>query len=157
MVYCRKGSDQLKIYLDNCCYNRLFDDRSYSQIYYDRNSILLILELAEKSAISIIGSQMLVRELNDITDSFRLETLQIIYQSLCSQEVHIDEKILDRAEQIRHASNIKYKDSIHLACAEAAHADVLLTTDKKFLNNCRRIETFTEVMNPNEWLMEVLY
>lgn len=41
----------MKVYLDNCCYNRLLDDRSYSQIYYERNSIMLILELAEQSAV----------------------------------------------------------------------------------------------------------
>lgn len=55
----------MKVYLDNCCYNRLLDDRSYSQIYYERNSIMLILELAEQSAVQIIGSQMLVREMAD--------------------------------------------------------------------------------------------
>ena len=64
---------------------------------------------------------------------------------------------LHRAEEIQHTSNIKYKDSIHLACAESANADVLLTTDKKFSNNCQRITTYTKVMNPNEWLLEVLY
>ena len=63
----------------------------------------------------------------------------------------------NRAEQIRHISNIKYKDSIHLACAEYVNTDVLLTTDRKFENNCKRIDTFTKVMNPNEWLLEVLY
>lgn len=37
------------------------------------------------------------------------------------------------------------------------NADVLLTTDRKFKNNCKRIDTFTKVMNPTEWLLEVLY
>ena len=74
---------------NNCCYNRLLDDRSYSHIYYERNSVMLILELAEHSAIQLIGNQM--------------------------------------------------------------------PTDKKFLNNCQRITTYTKVMNPNEWLLEVLY
>lgn len=37
----------MKIYLDNCCYNRILDDRSNSRIYYERNSIMLILELEE--------------------------------------------------------------------------------------------------------------
>lgn len=77
--------------------------------------------------------------------------------NLCAEEIPVDWQILNRAEEIRHISNIKYKDSIHLACAEAANADVLLTTDKKFMNNCHRITTYTKVMNPNEWLMEVLY
>ena len=73
------------------------------------------------------------------------------------KEVKITSQILDRAEEIRHRSNIKYKDSIHLACAEAAKADALLTTDKKFINNAKRIKTHTRIMNPNKWLLEVLY
>ena len=115
----------MKIYLDNCCYNRILDDRSYPQIYYERNSVMLILE-------------------------------QMIYK-LCSKEVKIDSFILDRAEEIRHSSNIKYKDSIHLACAEAAKVNALLTTDRKFMNNSNRIKTYTKVTSPNQWLLEVLY
>lgn len=146
----------MKIYLDNCCYNRILDDRSNSKIYYERNSIMIILELAEKSAIRIIGSEMLIKEMNDTTDTYKKSVLQMLY-SLCSEEVKVTKPILDRAECIRHSSNIKYKDSIHLACAEAANTDVLLTTDIKFLNNSNRIKTYTKVMNPNQWLLEVLY
>lgn len=146
----------MKVYMDNCCFNRLLDDRSYFQIYYERNSVMLILELVEHSEILLLGSQMLVREISETKDVYRRSILQMVY-SLCSEEIQINEDILDRAEQVRQISNIKYKDSIHLACAEAAKADVLLTTDRKFMNNCNRIKTFTRVMNPNQWLLEVLY
>lgn len=146
----------MRVYLDNCCYNRLLDDRSYSQIYYERNSIMLILELAEQSAVQIIGSQMLVREMADTQDSYKRAVLQMVY-GLCSEEVKITVQILERSEEIRHSSNIKYKDSLHLACAEAAKSDVLLTTDRKFMNNCSRIKTYTKVSGPNQWLLEVLY
>ena len=61
----------MKIYLDNCCYNRILDDRSNSQIYYERNSVMLILELAEKAAVELVGSEMLVKEMNDIADSYK--------------------------------------------------------------------------------------
>ncbi|MDE7477216.1 MAG: PIN domain-containing protein [Lachnospiraceae bacterium] len=146
----------MKVYLDNCCYNRILDDRSNSQIYYDRNSIMLILELSEKSAIQIVGSEMLVKEMIDTNDIYKRSVLLMMY-GLCSEEIKISSAILDRAEEIRHSSNIKYKDSIHLACAEALKADVLLTTDKKFMNNSNRIKIYTKVMNPNQWLLEVLY
>lgn len=146
----------MKIYLDNCCYNRILDDRSNSQIYYERNSVMLILELIEKKAVELVGSEMLVREMNDISDSYKKSVLQMMYE-LCSEEVRVDSAILDRAELIRHCSNIKYKDSIHLACAEAAKVDALLTTDKKFINNGNRIKINTRIMNPNQWLLEVLY
>ena len=96
------------------------------------------------------------KEIQATPDKYKCAILQMIYR-LCTEEISVDRSILTRAEEIRHISNIKYKDSIHLACAESANADVLLTTDKKFLNNCQRITTYTKVMNPNEWLLEVLY
>ncbi|MCM1122362.1 MAG: PIN domain-containing protein [Eubacterium sp.] len=146
----------MKIYLDNCCYNRILNDRSNSQIYYKRNSVMLILELVEKASVNLVGSEMLVKEIRDIYDSYKRAVIRMMY-SLCSEEIRINSAILDRAEKIRHCSNVKYKDSIHLACAEMAGADALLTTDKKFISNGNRIKTYTRVMNPNQWLSEVLY
>ena len=146
----------MKIYLDNCCYNRLLDDRSYSQIYYERNSIMLILELAEQLVIEVIGSEMLMKEIADTSDMYKRNILQMMY-GVCKEEVKVNLQILSRAEEIRHSSNIKYKDSIHLACAEAAKVDALLTTDRKFIGNCTHIKTYTRVLNPNQWLSEVLY
>ncbi len=146
----------MKIYLDNCCYNRIFDDRSNSQIYFERNSVMLILELIEKASVELVGSEMLIKEMNEVNDSYKKSLLQMMY-GLCSEEIRVNSAILDRAEEIRHSSNIKYKDSIHLAGAEAAKADALLTTDKKFINNVNRIRIGTRIMNPNQWLVEVLY
>ncbi len=139
----------MKIYLDNCCYNRIFDDRSNSQIYFERNSVMLILELIEKASVELVGSEMLIKEMNEVNDSYKKSLLQMMY-GLCSEEIRVNPAILDRAEEIRHTSNIKYKDSIHLACAEAAKADALLTTDKKFINNAKRIRIGTRIMNPNQ-------
>ena len=39
----------MKIYMDNCCFNRIFDDRSHPSIYFERNSVMIILELVEKA------------------------------------------------------------------------------------------------------------
>ena len=84
---------------------------------------------------------MLVKEISDTPDAFKRERLELIY-SLCSSEVEVTESIIERAYCIREQSNIRTKDSIHLACAECAHVDVLLTVDKKFkdewLNNINK-------------------
>ena len=145
----------MKVYLDNCCFNRVLDDRSYPIIYLERNSVMLILELAEDKRIEIVGSQMLRKELADTPDYVKRERLSLMY-SLCSSEISVTEDIVDRALEIRENSNIRTKDSIHLACAEAACVDVLLTTDKKFMNNANRIPAKVKVMNPTEWLLEVI-
>ena len=43
---------------------------------------------------------------------------------------------------------------MHLASAEAG-ADILLTTDIKFLRNCKKISCKVDVKNPIEYVMEV--
>jgi hypothetical protein len=75
----------MKIYMDNCCFNRIFDDRSQPSIYLDRNSVMLILELVEKGIFTLYGSQMLVREIADTPDIIKRERLQLIY-TLCPTE-----------------------------------------------------------------------
>ncbi len=110
--------------MDNCCFNRILDDRSYPDIYLECNSVLIILEL--------------------------------LY-TLCSTEVEITEEIIERALMIQEQSNIRSKDSLHLACAEYANVDVLLTVDRKFRNNANRLPARIEVTSPTEWLVEVLY
>lgn len=119
----------MRIYLDNCCYNRIMDDQSDSQIYYEWNSVMLILELAEMASVELVSSEMLIKEMNDLNDTYKKSVIQMMYE-LCSEEVRVTKAILDRAEEIRHCSSIKYKDRIHLACVEAAKADALLTADK---------------------------
>ena len=106
--------------------------------------------------MQIIGGERGNTQLGGTMWAYNRAGLDMLH-SLCSEEIIVDKTILNRAEIIRHSSNIKYKDSIHLACAEAANADVLLTTDIKFMNNSNRIKTYTKVMNPNQYLLEVLY
>lgn len=73
---------------------------------------------------------------------------------MISNVVEIDEQIKTRAEEIIKLSNIKAFDSLHLASAEAG-ADMLLTTDMKFLRNCKKILCKVDVKNPIEYVMEV--
>jgi len=52
---------------------------------------------------------------------------------------------------------IKSFDALHVAGAEAAKADVLLTTDQKLVKAAKRIGTHIPILNPLIWLAEVLY
>lgn len=141
--------------MDNCCFNRMFDDRSYPNVYLEHNSVMLILKLIECGELDLLGSDILRKEISDTPDLAKRKKLQLIY-SLNSFEIIVTKDILRRAREIREQSNIRLKDSIHLACAESVNADVLLTTDKKFANNANRIPAKIRVMNPITWLMEVV-
>lgn len=146
----------MKIYMDNCCFNRILDDRTNPRIYFDRNSVMIILELVESGAFELYGSQVLAKEIEDTPNAIKREKLKLMY-SLCEEEIQVNESIAERAVEIRNNSNIRTKDSIHLACGEYANVDVFLTVDIKFKNNAKRLPAKIKVMEPTEWLMEVLY
>lgn len=77
-----------------------------------------------------------------------------VYHALTSKSIELDEKIETRANEIMAKSNIKAFDSLHLASAEAG-ADILLTTDMKFLRSCKKLSCKVDVKNPIEYVMEV--
>lgn len=146
----------MRIYMDTCCYNRILDDRSNPINYLERNSVLFIIQLVEKQALFLYGSQILSKEIDDTPIEWKRDILHMVY-SIISEEIRITSEIAERAIEICDNSNIRRKDSIHLACAESVDVDVFLTVDKKFLNNAKRMPAKVKVMNPTEFLMEVLY
>lgn len=62
----------MKIYMDNCCYNRLFDDRSNIKNYLEREAVLLVLELIHALYQYCVlesvfaNSEVLLRELGPV-------------------------------------------------------------------------------------------
>lgn len=144
----------MKIYLDNCCYNRLFDDRSNIRNYLEREAVLIVLQKAFDREIEIVGSDILEIEISKIKNDEKRNDVEGVYNALVTDIVRVNSQIEMRAVQIREKSNIKAFDSLHLASAEAG-ADILLTTDIKFLKGCQRIKSKITVKNPVEFIMEV--
>lgn len=93
-------------------------------------------------------------EISRIANPEKRGNVEGVYRALISNIKVLNEKIEDRAKEIMQISNIKAFDSLHLASAEAG-ADILLTTDMKFLRNCKKIFCKVDVKNPIEYVMEV--
>lgn len=53
-------------------------------------------------------------------------------------------------------SKIRTFDSLHIAAAEEAKADVMLTTDDKLERMAERLELKVRVMNPLKFAWEVI-
>ena len=99
----------MKIYLDNCCYNRLFDDRSNIKNYLEREAILIIMQKAYDGEEEIIGSDILDIEISKIINAEKRNDVEGVYRSLISNVVEIDERIKSRAEEIIKLSS-RYKE-----------------------------------------------
>jgi predicted nucleic acid-binding protein len=80
------------------------------------------------------------------------KTLLNLY-SVIKENILLDDAIKARSKIITQGG-IKPFDALHLACAEAAAVDVLLTTDVAFMKKARGL-SYIRVDNPVNWLVEV--
>lgn len=90
----------MKIYMDNCCYNRLFDDRTNIKNYLEREAVLLILELIYERRVEIIGSDVLAKEMLAIRDVTKRKRVYAIYQNCVLESVFADKGIVQRAKEL---------------------------------------------------------
>ena len=123
----------MKIYLDNCCYNRPFDDQSQIRIHLETQAKLYIQDKIKEGIYHFVWSYILDYE-NGKTPyeekRLAISPWRAIASSFIAEET---EEILTFAESLV-LRGIKTYDALHISCAVAAQCDYFLTTDKKLLN-----------------------
>lgn len=123
----------LKIYLDNCCYNRPFDDQSQLKIHLETQAKLYIQAKIKDGAYNLVWSYILDYE--NGKNPYEEKRLAIApWKAVASTYISEEtEDILVFAEALA-SKGIKTYDALHISCAVAAHCEYYLTTDKKLLN-----------------------
>lgn len=144
--------NKLRVYLDNCCFNRPFDDQEHPIIMLETEAKLQIQHLALLGDLSLVWSFILHYENNDNPFSERRNQIAL-WENVADCAVTYSEALYDRAEMIM-AQGIKNKDSLHIASALEAGADYFITTDKKLLN--KKIEKMM-IINPLDFLRRFFY
>lgn len=144
----------MKIYLDNCCLNRPFDDQSRLRTHLEAEAIKTILTLVEQGQWDLVSSQVLAFEISKIPDEYRKKELNLI-NMLANDVIQVNADLAKRANEFeRHC--LQAFDALHLACAED-NADIFLTVDDKFLNKASKIKNLRiNISSPLVWLNEVL-
>jgi predicted nucleic acid-binding protein len=144
----------MKIYLDNCCLNRPFDDQSRLRTHLEAEAIKTILTLVEQGQWELVSSQVLAFEISKIPDEYRKRELNLI-AGLANDVIQVNADIAKRANEFE-GQGLQAFDALHLACAED-NADIFLTVDDKFLNKARKITYLRiNISSPLVWLNEVL-
>ncbi|WP_110955093.1 PIN domain-containing protein [Anaerosinus massiliensis] len=123
---------KLKIYLDNCCFNRPFDDQTQLKIHLETQAKLYVQAQILKRELDFVWSYIL--EYENMQNPFEIRRQSIILWKDIATETVIESKdILTFAETLK-TKGIKTKDALHISCAVASKCDYYLTTDKKLLN-----------------------
>jgi predicted nucleic acid-binding protein len=143
----------MRVYLDNCCFNRPYDDQSSITISLETQAKLHIQNLIHQGKIEMVASYMLAYEngqnpyemrKNAITEYIEKNTT--IYVSEAKQDV-----IVEKARKIME-TGVKYKDACHVSCAMLAECDYFITTDKRLL---KYKTDKVKMMNPLDFVKEL--
>jgi predicted nucleic acid-binding protein len=126
----------MKIYLDACCLNRLTDDQRQPRIREEARVVERILHLVCEGAVQWTSSNALADEIDRNPDLERkLGNAALL--ALASEVIEEHDQIAQRAREL-HTVGYGVFDALHLACAEAARVDALLTTDDDFVRKASR-------------------
>lgn len=142
----------MRIYLDACCLNRLTDDQSQPRIAEEAEAVEQILRLLRAKALEWWSSTVLSAETSNNPDAERRYEVEALLL-LATDTILLDSQIVRRAEELE-ALGYGAFDALHLSSAEAGSAEVLLTTDDRFVRRAARGvgSPRVRVLNPVEWL-----
>ena len=141
----------MRIYLDNCCYNRPYDDQSQLRISLESQAKLHIQKMIRDGEIELVTSFVLVFE-NSKNGSEEKKTSILQFMKNYSFK-HIDSELLEDVRKIAKeimSTGVKQADAAHTACAILADCDYMLTTDDRLLKyKSEKIR----IINPTQFIM----
>ena len=124
----------MRIYLDNCCYNRPYDDQSQMRINLDTQAKLYIQLMIKDEKVELVTSYVLDYE--NSKNRIVQKKLAISKFMEENESYYVGEERQDEIELIARrimATGVKEKDAAHVACAIYGKSDYFITTDDRLL------------------------
>ncbi len=142
----------MRVYLDNCCFNRPFDDQSQARIRLEAEAKLEMQQRIADKRIELAWSYVLEHE-NHANPFEVRRNLVARWKSEAVVDIEETDAILSQAREIS-ARGMQAADALHVACAIAAGCDFFLTTDDLVVKRMRGYPGIT-VMDPTHFVVEV--
>ena len=121
----------LRVYLDNCCYNRPYDDQSQAKVALETFGTIIIQTLIRHDLLELAWSYMLDYENMHNQSEEQREAIQ---QWASCAAVDVDESPNIRAiARYAQSTGLHPADALHVACAIEAECDYFITVDKRLL------------------------
>ena len=144
--------DNMLIYMDCCCLNRPNDDQTHDKVRIETDVIIMILFRCFYGSWKLVGSDIIEYEIMKTPDLNKRNQALDLYK-IKKENIVINDMIVGRANEIQ-KYGLKSMDSLHFASAEYGNVNVVLTVDKEFINNSKRIDSPLRVANPINWFTE---
>ncbi len=143
----------MRIYLDNCAYNRPFDDQSNARVRSESESIITILQYVRDHSVDLVWSSAVDYENDRSRISERREAVSQ-WRFYSTSEVSASEMVEEYAGELLELGFDKL-DSIHIASAMVGFADYFVTTDDRILKRKGKINKIS-IVNPTE-LVKIIH
>ena len=143
----------MKIYLDNCCYNRPYDDQSQIRISLEAQAKIYIQTMIETGNFKLVSSYMLIYE----NSRNRIETKRKAIEQFIKDNtaIYIDDSYSEEVEHVAieiQQTGMKSADAIHVACAILAKCDFFITTDDRLL---KYKSDLISIVDPVEFIRKI--
>ena len=138
------------IYLDNCSFNRPFDDQTQLKISLESQAKLFIQQEIQNGRFGLLWSYVLEYENNKNPFEVRRDSV-IGWKEIATKHIEETEDIIAFGESLM-KRGVKLYDALHVACAYHGGCDRLITVDKGLLN--KPINEII-VQNPIDFIREM--
>ena len=142
----------MRVYLDNCCYNRPYDDQSQVKINVESLAKLEIQQQIRENKLELVTSYILEAENASNPFTSKRNDIQAFIDKYTAVYVSAkaDAAVRQIAKEIM-KTGVRLMDGCHIACALVAECDVFLSTDKRLLH----YQTDKmRIMNPTAFIIE---
>lgn len=124
----------MRIYLDNCSYNRPYDDQSQLRISLESQAKLYIQDMIKEGKIELASSYTLTFENSRNPYDFKRKPIERFLED--NTTVYVDESFSDKVNSLAleiMKTGVKTADAHHAASAIIAGCNYLVTTDDRLL------------------------
>ncbi|OGK01798.1 MAG: PIN domain protein [Candidatus Raymondbacteria bacterium RifOxyB12_full_50_8] len=142
----------MRVYLDNCCLNRPFDDQRSIRIRLETEAKLFIQGKIRQREIELAWSYMIDYE-NHANPFRERRTAISAWRKIAVTDIEENTLLLRLANELVRMG-LKAKDALHIACSIHAKCDYFLTTDDLVLRKSRGIKDI-RVVDPQTFIREV--
>ncbi len=146
-----KKSMKYRIYLDNCCFNRPYDDQQQARVRFETQAKLCVQQMALDREVELVWSYMLKYE--NSRNPFEAKRYAIAqWEKVSSLFIAKSDEVTTIANAIA-TTSVSPADALHVACAIVGSCRYFITVDRRLL--AYRDERIA-ICNPIEFLNEIM-
>lgn len=105
--------------------------------------------------IKIYSSRAIDYKIENISDGNKKRQVEDLYDALELEKIPYSNAIAKEEQRLKQF-NIHFMDAYHIAYAENKKLDYFITVDKQLINASKRANLDLKVVNPVEFIMEVI-